>query len=101
MTFVRYCLIISIKNDVKIVHKNVKIVQVLEKLDGNETIARSALDTLITSKKSKKILKLLNIKVSSEGLNDQLGEDFIKEKTHVLIESKSLVLQENFSKSRS
>ena len=54
MTFVRYCLIISIKNDVKIVHKNVKIVQVLEKLDGNGTIARSALDTLITSKKAKK-----------------------------------------------
>lgn len=65
MTFVRYCLIISIKNDLKILHKNVKIVQVLEKLDGNGTIARSALDMLITSKKSKKILKLLNIKVSS------------------------------------
>lgn len=65
MTFVRYCLIISIKNDLKILHKNVKIVQVLEKLDGNGTIARSALDMLIPSKKSKKILKLLNIKVSS------------------------------------
>ena len=66
------------------------IVQILEKLDGNGRIARGVLDVSIIPKR-KQTVKTMDGKVT-EILLVQMhwwtGDAFIKEDTHVLVESK-------------
>ena len=65
-------------------------VQILEKLEGNGRTKRNAMDASITAirKRKEKEWMLKMRTVFPYGLNDRLGDDFVKEDTHILVGTK-------------
>ena len=66
------------------------IVQILEKIEGNGRTPRGAMDASITSLR-KQIERFWMLKLRTVypyGLNDRIGDEFIRDNTHILVGTK-------------